>query len=261
MADSDTVAVALADVQIPSGSTFLSCHIVGSHSHGTYIPPTDDNGVDDLDVLAVVVPPLSTEVGVHVWEGANQWVGRHDIVVYSLKKLMRLLAKSNPNVLCLLAMPGDCVTHAHPAWSVLLDNKDLFITRAAFGAFAGYANAQMKKMEHNAHAGYMGEKRKQIVAKFGYDTKNAAHLIRLLRMCRDLFTTGQIVVRRPDAAHLLSIKRGEKSLTDVRAEAMGLFASCREAMEASTLPRDIDTRAVSALSADLHRSVWGGSSV
>jgi len=217
--------------------------------------------VDDLDVLAVIVPPLDVEVGVQAWEGANQWVGRHDIVVYSLKKLMRLLAKSNPNVLCLLAMPDDCVVRVHPMWRMLLDHKDLFITRAAFGAFAGYANAQMKKMEHNAHAGYMGEKRKQIVAKFGYDTKNAAHLIRLLRMCADLFVTGQIVVRRPDAKHTLSIKRGEKSLDSVRSEALGLFAYCSEAMEASALPRDIDVRAVSELSASLHRAVWGGSSV
>lgn len=257
MADSDTILQALGDVQMPRGTRILSCHIVGSHSHGTYIPPEDPNGVDDVDVMAIVVPPLEVEVGVQTWEGANQWVGKHDIVVYSLKKLMRLLVKSNPNVLCLLAMPHDCVVEAHPAWQALLNHREMFLTRAAFGAFAGYANAQMKKMEHNAHAGYMGEKRKQIVAQFGYDTKNAAHLIRLLRMCHDLFTSGSLVVRRPDAAHLLSIKRGEKTLADVRAEAMGLFASCRAAMEASSLPRDVDARAVSALSAELHRNIWG----
>lgn len=38
----------------------------------------------------------------------------------------------------------------------------------------------------------MGEKRKQLVAKHGYDTKNASHLIRLLRMGMEFLTVEEI---------------------------------------------------------------------
>ncbi len=57
--------------------------------------------------------------------------------------------------------------------------------------------------------GYMGEKRRELVRRVGYDAKNAAHLIRLLRMGIEFLTEGTLYVERADAAELLSIKRGE----------------------------------------------------
>jgi len=48
--------------------------------------------------------------------------------------------------------------------------------------------------------------RKELEARWGYDTKHAMHLIRLLRMGWELVTTGQVNVRRPDAEELLAIR-------------------------------------------------------
>jgi len=56
--------------------------------------------------------------------------------------------------------------------------------------------------------GYMGKKRRELVRRVGYDAKNAAHLIRLLRMGIEFLTEGTLYVERPDAAELLDIKRG-----------------------------------------------------
>lgn len=44
--------------------------------------------------------------------------------------------------------------------------------------------------------------------KFGYDTKHAYHLVRLIRMCRETLTTGKVIVKRPDREELLSIRNG-----------------------------------------------------
>lgn len=44
--------------------------------------------------------------------------------------------------------------------------------------------------------------------KFGYDTKHGMHLVRLMRMCREIITTGKVLVKRPDAQELLSIRYG-----------------------------------------------------
>lgn len=44
--------------------------------------------------------------------------------------------------------------------------------------------------------------------KFGYDTKHAYHLVRLIRMCREILTTGKVIVKRPDREELLSIRNG-----------------------------------------------------
>lgn len=64
-----------------------------------------------------------------------------------------------------------------------------------------------KKSRNAARAG--------LEEKYGYDTKHGAHLVRLLRMGREILTTGQVNVWRGgpngDAAELLSIRRGEWS--------------------------------------------------
>lgn len=93
--------------------------------------------------------------------------------------------------------------------------------------------------------GYMGRKRRELVKRYGYDTKNAAHLIRLLRMGEELFKHGQFFVLRPDRDELLAIKRGAWTLTQVQAEADRLFAECEAAMIACHLPDAVDLEAAS----------------
>ena len=41
------------------------------------------------------------------------------------------------------------------------------------------------------------------------------HLVRLLRMCREILETGQVNVRRKDAAELLAIRNGAWSLKEL----------------------------------------------
>ena len=72
--------------------------------------------------------------------------------------------------------------------------------------------------------GYMGDKRKKLVLQFGYDTKNAAHLIRLLKMCKEFLNTGVMNVDRSrDQEELLGIKKGGWKLEDVKQYASDLF--------------------------------------
>ncbi len=86
----------------------------------------------------------------------------------------------------------------------------------------------------------MGDKRKQLVLEHGYDSKNAAHLIRLLRMCVEFFQTGEMLVKRPDREELLAIKRGMWSLGDIKDLAAELFNKARAAKDASDMPMEPD---------------------
>jgi hypothetical protein len=54
------------------------------------------------------------------------------------------------------------------------------------------------------------ERRAALEAEHGYDTKHAAHLVRLLRMGREVLETGEVNVWRGDidAQELLAIRRG-----------------------------------------------------
>lgn len=88
--------------------------------------------------------------------------------------------------------------------------------------------------------GYMGKKRRELVRRVGYDAKNAAHLIRLLRMAIEFLTEGILHVERADAPELLEIKRGGWSLEKVKAEAERLFQLAQEAYVRSSLPPEPD---------------------
>ena len=50
--------------------------------------------------------------------------------------------------------------------------------------------------------------RAAIEEKYGYDCKHAYHLVRLIRMCEEILTTGKVIVRRPDRQELLEIRNG-----------------------------------------------------
>lgn len=57
--------------------------------------------------------------------------------------------------------------------------------------------------------------RHELEASYGYDTKHAMHLVRLLRMGYEAVTEGVIKVKRPDAQELLDIRFGKWKYEEV----------------------------------------------
>jgi len=226
-----------------SESLLYACY-VGSQSHNTYVPKNDPNAIDDIDILCIVVPPPKAVLGLKPWKETEQiQIDECDIVVHSVSKFVRLLLKGNPNMLGALWVREQDRLHCDPRFQEFLTHRSAFSTKESFHSFAGYANEQLRKMSSgaNAYKGYMGEKRKSLVDKFGYDTKNAAHLIRLLRMCVEFLQSGELkVFRDEDGEVIRGIKRGEWSLEEVTIEATNLFAKARAFYDISTLASEVD---------------------
>lgn len=78
--------------------------------------------------------------------------------------------------------------------------------------------------------------RSELEARFGYDTKHGMHLVRLLRMCRELLTNGRVLVRRPDADELIAIRTGAWPYEQLIAFAEAEDAAMTALSEASPLP-------------------------
>jgi len=117
---------------------------------------------------------------------------------------------------------------------------------------------QFRKLHHEHFSGYMGEKRKAMVRKYQYDVKNAAHLIRLLRMGIEFLETGRLqVYRTSDAEELKQIKRGGWALEQVKAQAETLSGRIEEARAGSPLPDRPDEAAANALLMNIHAQVLG----
>lgn len=222
----------------------------GSIAHGMFVPGTDPHSIDDRDIMAVCIPPLDYYFGLNEFgsRGTQEIKeGEWDIVVYELKKFIRLLSRGNPNVLAMLWLKPAHYLKLTEVGRHLLDHRNLFVGRHVYHSFSGYAQSQLHRMTHMAFKGYMGEKRKGLVEKFGYDTKNAAHLIRLLRMAIEFLKDGVLQVEREDASELLAIKRGEWTLDQVKAEADRLFPLAQEAYDRSELPQQPDMEKITRL--------------
>jgi hypothetical protein len=74
-------------------------------------------------------------------------------------------------------------------------------------------------------------------AKWGYDTKHGMHLVRLLRMAREILEGKGVLVKRPDADELNEIRRGAWSYEKIIAWAEEEDLALNEVMNNSKLPK------------------------
>lgn len=220
---------------------------MGSIVHGTHIPPKD-GGIDDRDVMGICIPTEEFYLGLRKFEQIDTWVEDYDIIIYEFRKFINLLIKNNPNVLGLLWLPENYYIKIEAAGRMLIEQRDLFSSKQAYKSFSGYAYGQLKRMTNYKYEGYMGEKRKALIEQFGYDTKNAAHLIRLLRMGIEFLSTGELNVYRHDAKQLVAIKCGEYTLDEIKKMAEEMFPLMEKALVQSKLKDKVDINVIEELS-------------
>jgi predicted nucleotidyltransferase len=131
----------------PPPETFLLSYR-GSISHGTFLPAGE--GIDDIDLMGFVFGPREHYLGLSDWgsRGTKEIKeGAYDVVLYEIKKAFRLLLEGNPNILSMLWTKPQHVLVETPAARELIANRDIFVGKHIYNAFAGYASAQAKKME------------------------------------------------------------------------------------------------------------------
>lgn len=86
---------------------------------------------------------------------------------------------------------------------------------------------------------------------FGYDSKHAMHLVRLMTMCEEILTTGEVIVTRPDAKFLLSIRDGAWTYEQLIAWADEMEAKLDELYHSSDLPHKPDLEKINNLCVEL----------
>lgn len=93
--------------------------------------------------------------------------------------------------------------------------------------------------------------RAELERKHGYDTKHAAHLLRLMRMGLEILEQGELLVRRDDADELVAIREGSLSFDELLAAADDLRQDMDHAAASTKLPADVDFDQVDRLAVDL----------
>lgn len=128
--------------------------------------------------------------------------------IYNIIKYFRLVADANPNMLSSLYVPEDCIKHITKTGQMVRDQRKLFLSKLCWVKYRSYSSSQLHKVTHENPVG----KRKELVERYGMDTKFAMNVIRLLSECEDIFMRGDLDLRRNNE-ELKQILRGEWSLS------------------------------------------------
>jgi predicted nucleotidyltransferase len=229
----------LVEKRIPNNTVMLA--YMGSHSHGTFIPGTDCNPLNDLDLMGVCVAPVESYLGLGNFEQMIHKEVEWDIAVFEIRKFTRLLLSQNPNVLELLWLKDDLYVHDN-IQRQYIKKREIFSSKLAHKTFIGFTHSQIKNIKINKFEAYMGDERKSLVKKYGYDIKRAAHNIRILRMGIEFLNTATLNVFREDAAELIDIKTGKWELNKVISLADKLLKDAELALKSSKLPDSPNTK-------------------
>ena len=206
---------------------------------------------------------------------------------------MKLAAASNPSITELLWTPDDCLLLTTRWSDMLIRRRRDFLSVAAKNRFVGYASQQLHRLrlkrdymknppekqpvreEFLDSAGYKraadkwrsfvawrdgrGSARQALEERFGYDTKHAAHLVRLLRMGWEIVTEGDVNVRRPDAEELRKLRfEGTWSFEDLEGYADEMMRKMDEFVEQgkSPLPEEPDLYSLNKLCCEITESFY-----
>lgn len=243
-------------------TTLVMAAHVGSHAHGTQMPRADGTP-NDVDLFMVVCPPPVRVLGFDRFDSWRYSDPKYDVAVFSIAKFVALLKNANPEAMCALWLRDEDYLYRHAGidtWSRLIRERSAFSTKEFYHTITGFARGQYKRMrtfdlKRADHDGRRGKR----IERFGYDTHQAAHVIRLLRMCHAFLLSGRLVVYRDgwDSDFLKAVKRGECAVDDVEREIRISLDVVDREFEHCQLPDSVSTTMVDRLMVRLYAGMWG----
>ena len=201
--------------------------LVGSTVHGLSVSDQDDR-----DEMGICVEPWAHHFGLR--PGFEQWVfrtqpdgarsgpGDLDLVVYSLAKWARLALAGNPTILLLLFTPEHQLVATSDLGRALRAHAGWFIGDDIYPRYLGYMRQQRHRMTDHVKM----PNRPELVARFGFDTKYAGHLLRLGYQGIELTQTGRLSLpmREPERSRIIAVRTGQVPEAEVLAESADLEA-------------------------------------
>lgn len=244
-----------ASLGFPYHEDLILSFIGGSQLHGAKL-----EGTDDTDWYGIFIEPPQKKIGIDAFEHFVYSTGSErgkntsidvDVTLYSLGKWAHLACKGNPSVLHFLFAKPEYQTIE---WCSVSQFPEPFLGKSHLSAFFGYANAQLSRL-YNAR-GPKDVARPFLEEQFGYDTKYAMHIIRLLGEAKELMECGKITLPRPNADFLREIREGKIKLYEIEKLADELMREAKTAQEKSPLPDRPDRKEVSKRISEAYLTRW-----
>lgn len=232
---------------------------VGSTAYGTALPGTEDH-----DELAVVLEDphqvfglgegLKTKMHRSQPQGVPSEPGDTDRTIYSLRHFCRLAAQGNPSILTALWAP---ILRTTPAGSRLRSLAPAFISRSMIPRYQGYMRSQTLRLLGLA-GGDHGQRRAELIAAHGYDTKYAMHTARLGYQCQELLATQSLQMPIPGSVGewLRAIRRGEVPFEEWWERVLKLDERLSYWLDYARVPKYPDRDRIESFLIEAHLMTW-----
>lgn len=222
--------------------------LAGSRAYGTSV------STSDTDIRGVYAARLRHMLS--PFRKDTHRSGEGDTFFYELSRYISLLCKQNPNLVEILWAHPDDVQAMSGAWRPLVHARQELLTTEVSSRYRGFAFRSMETLNRRRRELLEGADPRPLEKAYGYDTKAAAHVIRLLRTCREILDEGVVHVRRPDAAELRAIREGAVSLDDIIQTHRDLDTAVLESLSRTQLPREVDHERVEGLVEQMYDMCW-----
>lgn len=202
---------------------FMTKH--GSHAYGMATPQSD------VDIRGFYIPPKNYFFGfgskMEQWQQISK-EHNTDIVLFDIRKFFKLASACNPNAMEILFTDPSSHIKLTKTGEEVLKHRDMFISKKAKHTFSGYAISQLRRL-HNEFKG-----------TGNYNAKDAMHLVRLMRMCKEIGETGKVNVFRADKEELMTIRHGAWKFEEVIKYAESIDTELDSVYAKSSLPYETD---------------------
>lgn len=227
--------------------------LAGSHAHGI------NTEKSDYDYLSIRVAPPESVIGIappprtvtqrDAPQGARSKSGDVEHTCYELRHYMQLAAQGNPNILVPLFASEQHITHITEMGESLRALAPSIVSMQAVRRHLGYLDAQRGRMIGAGPHQSRKPSRPELVELHGYDTKYAAHALRLAWQGVELARSGTLTLpmRLPAREMLQSIRAGGFTEAKVLEEIDSARAALVELVEGrvgSVLPASPDYQAI-----------------
>jgi len=112
--------------------------IIGSRLYGTSRPDSD------LDLRGFCAMPSAYLMGLRRFELKEET--DPDRVIWAASVFFKHLLKPNTQCLEMLWAPEEFITRCSPAGRLLLENREIFLSKNSFRVFSGFACSEMRKV-------------------------------------------------------------------------------------------------------------------
>lgn len=184
--------------------------------------------------------------------------GNVDSVYYEIRHFLRLMAKSNTQLMEILFAPYEAFTFLSPEFRFLKEERRrLFDSETLKKSLLGYCYSEIK-LATGQRSGRLGGKRKETITKYGFSPKNFVQILRLIKVGVEFFKNDRYMVNVKDVSPsyhflLMDIKTNpekfkKEALEDLVNEGLNYL---KETMDKSKIKYTFDYKFASQFILDL----------